>query len=107
MKLGVWIALGVGIGTAIGAAINQTAMGVALGAAFGTALGTAFSGKRRYSRRTHSLARALATMPPSSASQKRPGWTTMMGDPTINRTRRFIRGSSLLVREQLLGAPVS
>ena len=47
MKLGVWIALGVGIGTAIGAAINQTAMGVALGAASGTALGTAFSVKRR------------------------------------------------------------
>jgi CheY-like chemotaxis protein len=47
MKMGVWIALGVGIGTAIGVAMNQTAMGVALGAAFGTALGAAFGGKRR------------------------------------------------------------
>ena len=103
MKLGVWIALGVGIGTAI----NQTAMGVALGAASGTALGTAFSVKRRLEPQDTldgSRARNCAAV---ERLTKATCWTTMMGDPKINRTRRFIRGSSLLVREQLLGAPVS
>jgi hypothetical protein len=47
MKMGLWIALGVGICTAIGVAMDQTALGVAFGAAFGTALGVGLDAKRR------------------------------------------------------------
>lgn len=47
MKIGMWLAIGIGVGAAIGAATHQLAIGVGLGAAFGLAVGSFASRKRQ------------------------------------------------------------